>query len=237
MSFCSYETISSTISVSTSVRKKSSLVCPEWNTPALFIVNIHSMFVLFLQRHGSQSSHTKRRKTWPKSTDIVSYVPANALKDSVYSGFADLQFGTAPRARYWCVLHSDCLYVYQNPKSQSTVKTIVLPGYKVQAADHNVKDEFAIMLTHPGVSPVCLMVGDQSTMTLWLEVLDQGSRAESHRQYKGQKASSGAAASKKGPVKGDHTVLKLKDVSASFFPPHTYNEVHRVRVCIRVCIS
>ena len=111
-----------------------------------------------------------------KDADLVSYIPASKLGSAAYSNFAELQFGTGPWQKYWAVLHLQCLYIYQAKSSQLTVKTIVLPGYKISVAGPLVKKPFVITLTHSCVLPTNLAASDQAEMDAWFTALDQASR-------------------------------------------------------------
>ena len=78
-----------------------------------------------------QTSHEKG-----KSDDLVSNVPASDLVRPIHSGYAEIQVlsqphygkGGASWHRYWCVLHENLLYIYQNQESKSTVRTVIIPG-------------------------------------------------------------------------------------------------------------
>ncbi len=161
----------------------------------------------------------------------MSYVAASTLTNPVVSGFADVQVSLSDSwGRYWCVLHTDCLYIYQTQQSAATVKTVVLPGYDVHVADPlTYKRQYAILLSHSGVAPVCIAVNDELELNQWLSVLDKAARAEGlnpttnskpeRRSSKtsmdektsgGGKCNSGGNIKKKGPIRADHTINALK---------------------------
>ena len=136
--------------------------------------------------------------------------------------------------RYWCVSHSDnCLYVYEDQTSESTVKTICLPGYELKVIDPQVsKRPYTISVSHPGISPVLLAANDQADLNMWLFVLERGTKAElsskspkktgssskillneatnvkalSHKVTK----SAGSSSKKKGPMRADHSIGTVK---------------------------
>lgn len=169
---------------------------------------------------GKTSSLRKRSsKAKLPEADLVSYVSASSLTQPDLSGFADVQMSPDSWARFWCVVHSNCLYIYQTQQSQATVKTVVLPGYDIHVADPlTYKRQYAILLSHSGVAPVCLAVSDEHELNQWLTALDKGVRAEGSKQKKTSKllddptkASNGKGSPrnsvvKKGPMKGDHSI-------------------------------
>ena len=113
--------------------------------------------------------------------DHVSHVPANRLVNPVYQGTAEIQVGSGPWMQYWCAVHNDCLYVYRDQESQSSIRTIVLPGYEVQTLAPTSKRQFMIQLHHSGVPPISLSASDALDMQAWLEPLLRGSQASSHQ--------------------------------------------------------
>lgn len=168
--------------------------------------------------------------------NLMSYVPATNLKNPDISGFVDIQLNTTDSwNRFWCVVHSDCLYVYQSQNSQATFKTVVLPGYEIRVADPLVyKRQYAILLYHSGVVPICLAVSDEMELNHWLSALDKGSRAEGLSGKSAKKpgakllldesaktvtakvsTSKSGGASKKGPVKADHSISTHKHSEVS----------------------
>jgi len=162
-------------------------------------------------------------KTKLSEVDLVSYVPANTLSQPDMAGFADMQVTPESWSRFWCVVHSDCLYIYQSQQSQATVKTVVLPGYEICVADPlTVKRQWAIMLTHNGVAPVYLAVADEVELNMWLTALDKGSRAEGSggaqpkqallddKSLPGKVSSRNGSIKKKGPIKADHSITAVK---------------------------
>lgn len=117
-----------------------------------------------------------------KDADLVSYIPASKLTNPTYSNVAELQFGTGPWQKFWTVLHLQCLYIYQTKSSQSTVKTIVLPGYKISVAGPLVKKPFVITLIHSCVLPTNLAASNQAEMDAWFTALDQASRLDTQER-------------------------------------------------------
>ncbi len=169
----------------------------------------------------------------------MSYVPASKLTNPVCSGMAEVQVEFGPWTRFWCVIDSNCLYVYESQESSSTTRTVVLPGYSVQKAGPEITRPFAVQLAHPGVPTVFFAVGNPTDLEQWFQALEQGSKAEGSTQNtaveggqqempetgKGaraanQKPHSRSSMSKKGPVKGDHSLLKVseKHLACSMHP-------------------
>ncbi len=169
----------------------------------------------------------------------MSYVAAYTLTNPVISGFTDVQVNPSDSwGRYWCVLHSDCLYIYQTQQSTATIKTVVLPGYDIHVADPlTCKRQYAILLNHNGVAPVCMAVNDNLELNQWLSLLDRAARAEGlngnsssgkpeRRASKtsleektalgggggkvAARNSGGGGSKKKGPLKADHSIITLK---------------------------
>ena len=179
---------------------------------------------------GKSTLRKKGSKSKLADVDLVSYVPASNLKNPDISGFADVQVSSDSWNRFWCVVHSDCLYIYQSQTSQATVKTVVLPGYDIHVADPLIyKRQYAILLSHSGVAPVCLAVNDEVELNQWLAVLDKGSRAEGMNGKQAKKpstkllldestkaltnkvsSSKNGASKKKGPMKADHSISTHK---------------------------
>ena len=162
--------------------------------------------------------------------DLISYVVASTLTNPVISGFADVQVSPESWSRFWCVLHGDCLYIYQTQQSTATVKTVVLPGYEIHVADPLIyKRQYAILLNHNGVAPVCMAVNDELELNQWLSALDRGARAEGLNSKSEKRTSkplldekalgssakvtsrgSVGGSNKKGPVRADHTISTIK---------------------------
>lgn len=167
----------------------------------------------------------------------MSYVAASTLTNPAISGFADVAVSPPDSwARYWCVLHSDCLYIYQTQQSTATIKTVVLPGYDVHVADPlTCKRQYAILLSHNGVTPVCLAVNDELELNQWLSLLDKSARAEGLKDATSSKQperrssrtsmeekmiltgggkvtarGSNGTGKKKGPLRADHSISTLK---------------------------
>lgn len=174
-----------------------------------------------LQRIQVKSSSKRRGKPRSSNTHFISNIPARTLSNPIYSGFAEVQIASGPCQKYWCVVQSDSLYVYETDTSESTVKTIVLPGCELQCTEPQVSQQFVITITHPSVPAVQLIVSEQTELNRWLHALEQGSRAErlkptrhdsSQKLLPGegtkvlsQKISSKSGL-KKGPLKADHGI-------------------------------
>ncbi len=187
-------------------------------------VEVLNLYSLCLQRRGSRSSSRRHSKSKARGADLVSYVPASKLTDSVCSGVLEVQVGPGPWNHLWCVVHSNCLYMYQSPEAESSTRTIVLPGYSVQKAGPEIKRPFAIQLSHPGVPVVFISVGKPADLEQWFQALEQGSKAEGDTQPAPEgeqtsasdsgKGATGAKSqshvSKKGPMRGDHSLLKVR---------------------------
>lgn len=163
----------------------------------------------------------KKRSKKLKDADLVSYIPASTITNPDYSGHANIQYGAEPWTTYWCLAYSNCLYIYQNKLSSSTVKTVVLPGYEIKTGDlQSSKYLYNLSLQHEGVSPVWMSVENQEELNSWATVLSKYSRAEGTvRQKKisgkllpGEAPSKIKVASKekKGPVKANHNISGFK---------------------------
>ena len=173
----------------------------------------------------------RRSKGKSKDSHLVSHVAARPLGVPAHSGFAEVQFGSGPWSKYWCVVQSDCLHIYETQNSETSVKTIVLPGCEVRCTTSKDNQQLAVSIAHPGSPSVQLTVSDPSELNQWLRALEQGSRAEGHKQTRPdsshdalpgplpQKASS-RSVPRKGPLKADHSiktkVVKLKEVNSLF---------------------
>jgi len=113
------------------------------------------------------------------NAELISHVPASSISSPDCSGYAYVQFGTDQWTQYWCVAHNNCLYVYSNKESVATVKTVVLPGYKVGVRElHSTKYANNLVLKHEGVSPVWLAFADHNDLQKWAEVFIHYTRAE-----------------------------------------------------------
>lgn len=175
---------------------------------------------------------SRRKSKKLKNADLVSYVPASSIQNPDHSGFADIQYGTEPWSKYWCVAYSNCLYIYQNQVSPSTIKTVVLPGYEVNVGElQSTKYAYNISLYHEGVSPVWMSVKNQEELDTWAGVLEKYTRVEGSvgpKKISGkllpneapQKLLAHKAASKtsiggmkKGPVKADHKISGVKSAT------------------------
>ena len=192
-------------------------------------VTLSCLVLCLLQRIQVKSSSKRRGKARSSNTHFISNIPARTLCNPVHSGFAKVQVASGPCLRYWCVVQSDSLYIYETETSESTVKTIVLPGCELQCTEPEVNQQFVITITHPSVPAVQLIVSEQSELNRWLHALEQGSRAERlkpTRHDSSQKLLPGEATKvltqkissksglKKGPLKADHgiktQVVKVK---------------------------
>ena len=181
----------------------------------------------------NKSSLKKRTKAKTKESDlhVVSNVPASSLTSCDRCGFADVHFGSEPWVPHWCVVHEDCLYVYKTQTSDSTVNTIVLPGYNVQIIRSLAKKPYVVQMSHLGMSPVLLAFSDEVDLNNWLVFLEKGSRAESHKERNKavrilssdsiKTIASKPCKAKKGPLKADHNI-RAKVIA------------HEVSICI-VC--
>lgn len=166
----------------------------------------------------NKSSLKKRTKAKTKESDlhVVSNVPASSLTSCDRCGFADVHFGSEPWVPHWCVVHEDCLYVYKTQTSDSTVNTIVLPGYNVQIIRSLAKKPYVVQMSHSGMSPVLLAFSDEVDLNNWLVFLEKGSRAESHKERNKavrilssdsiKTIASKPCKAKKGPLKADHNI-------------------------------
>ena len=214
-----------------------------FNLSLVHIIGVRcTTFIMLLHflPQGKSSTLKRKAKSKLKEADLISYVPVTSLKNPDLSGLVEVQYGIEPWLFYWCVAHSDCLYVYQNETSQSTVRTVVLPGYEVKQGEPQVtKRALTISLIHTGISPVYLSYSNQADFNQWLNVLEKYARAEgASKQLKKvsstkvllhvddtlkglvpQKVSTGAK--KKGPMKADHSII-----SAAF----------KVCMCVCVCV-
>lgn len=164
----------------------------------------------------------------------MSYIPASKLTDPACSGSVEVQVESGPWNHFWCLVHSNCLYVYQSQEAESTTRTIVLPGYTVQKAGPEIKRPFAIQLSHHGVPTVYLAVSRPTDLDQWYHALEQGSRAEGTQQPvpegeqtsvpengKGtKKAQPRNSVGKKGPMKGDHNLLKVSNIRTEYTNTH-----------------
>lgn len=155
---------------------------------------------------------------------MISYIPASSIHNPDYCGYAEFQYGTEPWSKYWCVAFSNCLYVYHDKSSTSTIKTVVLPGYEINVGELNsAKYCYNLSLHHEGVSPVWIAVQSQEELDRWVAILETYTRAEGsgrHRKISGKMISDKAATHKatskmtsgvkKGPVKADHNISAVK---------------------------
>uniref|UniRef100_A0A1X7VQ01 PH domain-containing protein n=1 Tax=Amphimedon queenslandica TaxID=400682 RepID=A0A1X7VQ01_AMPQE len=122
-----------------------------------------------------------------KSDDLVSNVPASDLVRPIHSGYAEIQVisqphygkGGASWQRYWCVLHENLLYIYQNQESKSTVRTVIVPGHKLESLGSQGRKPFAISMSQPECPTINLAAGDQVDYTRWFMALENASKADS----------------------------------------------------------
>lgn len=77
-----------------------------------------------LQTKGNKKHSSSKLKDLE---ELVSYVPASKLSNPVYAGYCEVLL-MGSWNRYWCVVHTGCLYLYTNQESQATIRTIVLKG-------------------------------------------------------------------------------------------------------------
>lgn len=165
---------------------------------------------------------------------MISYVPASSITNPDYSGYADIQFGTEPWCKYWCIAFGNCLYIYQDQSSASTAKTVVLLGYSVNVGDlQSTKYAYNISLHHEGVSPVWMSVKNQEELDAWATVLEKYTRVEGSTSHgkvsgkllpdessrsRGHKVTSRVSTlgKKKGPVKADHKISGVKSANEVF---------------------
>ena len=54
-------------------------------------------------------------------------IPATSLSNALHTGYAEV-LALGSWQRYWCVVHSGALYLYQNHESPFTTLTIILKG-------------------------------------------------------------------------------------------------------------
>ena len=120
--------------------------------------------------------------------DLISYIPASSID---YCGYAEFQYGTEPWCKYWCVAFGNCLYVYHNKSSTSTIKTVILPGYELNVGKLNsAKYCYNLSLDHEGASPVWIAVETQEELDRWATILDTYTRAEALDKPTTRRASS-----------------------------------------------
>ena len=196
-----------------------------------FFITLDYTCFLFVHLQGKNTLKRKSKKL--KDANLVSYVPASSLKNSEHSGYIEIQFASEPWMQYWCVSHTDnCLYIYEDQASEATVKTICLPGYELKVIDPQVsKRPYTISINHPGISPVLLAANDQTDLNMWLFVLERGTKAELSSKSPKKVASTSkvllndttnvkvlshkvtsksSTTKKKGPMKADHNIGKVK---------------------------
>ena len=61
---------------------------------------------------------------------LVLPIPASQLSGAVCSGYTEVSL-MGSWDRYWSLVHSGCLYLYQNHDSQVTHHTIMLKGWSL----------------------------------------------------------------------------------------------------------
>ena len=187
--------------------------------------------VCVIQRHQEKSSVKRRSKGKLKDSHLASHVGDPTTSIPVHSGYVEVQFGSGPWSKYWCVIHSERLHIYETQNSEASLKTIVLPGCEVRCTDSQVNQQLTVQIAHPDVPSVQLTVSDPSELKQWLHTLEQASREESRKQSRAenslnivpgalpQKASL-RSAPRRGPLKADHTIktqlVKLKEVKSLF---------------------
>lgn len=191
-------------------------------------------YIVYCFWQGKHSLKRKNKTKTLKDADLVSFVPASSLNNPDLSSFAYVQHGTEPWTKYWCVAFGNCLYIYQNESSDSTIKTVVLPGYKIVVGGlTSSKYKYNLSLSHEGIAPVWMSLNDQDELDKWVALLEMYTRAEGYIAQKraGRKLLSGepsrilthhvtskkATNRKKGPIKADHNLGAIKRVSEVCF--------------------
>ena len=79
------------------------------------------MDIMFLQKMGRKNQKANEVEL------IVTSIPANTLSNAVYNGYTEVLLMDS-WSRYWCVIHSGCLYLYQSQDSHATTHIITLKG-------------------------------------------------------------------------------------------------------------
>ena len=81
------------------------------------------------QHHNPQNKGNKKEKSsYPKELEqLVSLVPASKLTNPAYAGYTELLL-MGSWDRFWCVVHTGSLYVYQSQEALATTQTFVLKG-------------------------------------------------------------------------------------------------------------
>ena len=73
--------------------------------------------------------------------------------------------------------------MYSNKEAAATMKTVVLPGYKVGVRElHSTKYANNLVLKHEGVAPVWLAFADHLILEKWAEIFIHYTRAEQVRK-------------------------------------------------------
>jgi hypothetical protein len=132
---------------------------------------------------STEDPSTKGNKTQnasrPKEVEeLVSYVAANKLTNPVYAGYTEVLL-TGSWNRFWSVVHTGCLYLYQHQESHATVRTIVLKGYGISVGGpQGCKKPCVITLQYPGTRAVYMAVSDQIELTKWFNTLEHGTKME-----------------------------------------------------------
>ena len=58
---------------------------------------------------------------------LYTQIPASQLANPVYAGYSEV-LALGSWERYWCVVYSGALYLYQSHEAPATTLTIVLKG-------------------------------------------------------------------------------------------------------------
>ncbi|CAI7991521.1 hypothetical protein GBAR_LOCUS766 [Geodia barretti] len=110
-------------------------------------------------------------------------IPASSLSNPVHAGYAEV-LALGSWQRYWCVVHSGALYLYQNHEYPTTTLTIVLKGYRITVGGpRGCKKPCVIAMQYPGLHTTFMSVLDQNELNVWFNALERGTRMESTIQH------------------------------------------------------
>ena len=82
------------------------------------------------ERHHSLQAKTRKKpgpSTLKDIEKLSTLAPASRLSNPVHAGYAEV-LALGSWERFWCVVHSGALYLYQNHESPATTLTIILKG-------------------------------------------------------------------------------------------------------------
>ena len=151
--------------------------------------------------------------------------------DATIAGYCEILQSQGAWSRNWCVLHQNCLYLYQSKESKNSIRTVALQqgiirhviiicnifyflffgrlGYIIKQIQLQEK-EFTLSLQHSQHISLVMAIGNQTELMNWYKALNVSASSSSSSPVV---ATTGQDKQQTGPI--EHKPVEEEDSSAT----------------------